>query len=173
VNVANIISNVPNFNPLNIMKKFMFTIAFCCFSFLAASAQPGEKLLPAYNAIHLALVNANAPTAAEKAGLLVQAAMPIQLTDAAKATLARLVINAKKISATGDLDIQRTYFAALSQDLLTLSKTLHLSSQPIYQAYCPMKKAYWLSETRTINNPYYGKVMLTCGSITDTIQPNK
>jgi hypothetical protein len=159
------------------MKNFMFTIAFCCFSFLAARAQPDEKLLPAYEAIHLALVNADAPAAAEKADLMVRAAATIQLPEAkadmAKATLARLIINAKKISTTGDLAVQRAYFAALSQDLYTLAKTISLSARPIYQAYCQMKKAYWLSQARAISNPYYGKAMLTCGNITDTIQPAK
>lgn len=155
------------------MKNFMFTIAICCFSFLAARAQPGEKLLPVYYAIHLALVNADTPAAAEKAGLLVQAAATIPLTDAARAALAQLIVNARKISGTSDLDVQRIYFAALSQNLYTLAKTLRLSAQPIYQVYCPMKKAYWLSQTRAIKNPYYGKAMLTCGNITDTIQPVK
>lgn len=155
------------------MKKFMFTIAFGCFSFLAASAQSADKLLPAYEAIHLALVNADAPAAAEKAGLLVQAASTIPLADVTKATLARLIIDAKEISVANDLAVQRVYYALLSQDLYTLAKTVRLSTQPIYQAYCSMKKAYWLSQTRAINNPYYGKAMLTCGSITDIIQPAK
>jgi hypothetical protein len=155
------------------MKNFMYTIAICCFTFLAARAQPGEKLLPAYYAIHLALVNADTATAAEKAGVLVQAAAAIPLTDAARATLAQLMVNARKISVTSDLDVQRIYFAALSQDIYTLAKALRLSAQPIYRAYCPMKKAYWLSQTRAINNPYYGKAMLTCGNIADTIQPVK
>lgn len=151
----------------------MFTIAICCFSFLAARAQPAEKLLPVYYAIHSALVNADTAAAADKAGVLVQTAAAIPLNDAVRATLAQLMINARKISATSDLDVQRIYFAALSQDLYTLTKTLRLSAHPIYRAYCPMKKAYWLSQTRAINNPYYGKAMLTCGNIADTIQPVK
>jgi hypothetical protein len=113
------------------MKNFMYTIAICCFTFLAARAQPGEKLLPAYYAIHLALVNADTATAAEKAGVLVQAAAAIPLTDAARATLAQLMVNARKISVTSDLDVQRispTHLPGLlphEKSLLAKSDTRH------------------------------------------------
>jgi hypothetical protein len=33
-----------------------------------------------------------------------------------------------------------------------------------------MKKMYWLSSEAAIKNPYYGKMMLTCGSVTETIK---
>ncbi len=29
--------------------------------------------------------------------------------------------------------------------------------------------AYWLSKTSDIKNPYYGKKMLTCGEVKDSI----
>jgi hypothetical protein len=32
-----------------------------------------------------------------------------------------------------------------------------------------MKKAYWISEEKGIENPYYGTGMLTCGKVTETI----
>jgi Cu(I)/Ag(I) efflux system membrane fusion protein len=30
--------------------------------------------------------------------------------------------------------------------------------------------AYWLSKEREIRNPYFGKEMLDCGSVTDEIE---
>jgi hypothetical protein len=44
-----------------------------------------------------------------------------------------------------------------------------MNTSTLYQQYCPMKKAYWLSETPTIKNPYYGKEMPTCGKTTETL----
>ena len=34
-------------------------------------------------------------------------------------------------------------------------------------AYCPMAKSWWIQKDGTINNPYFGKQMLTCGSFKD------
>jgi hypothetical protein len=31
-----------------------------------------------------------------------------------------------------------------------------------------MKKAYWLSRGKEIENPYYGSAMLSCGKIVET-----
>jgi hypothetical protein len=36
--------------------------------------------------------------------------------------------------------------------------------------YCPMKKSNWLSNEKTVKNPYYGSAMLTCGEVTGTIK---
>jgi hypothetical protein len=83
----------------------------------------------------------------------------------------KLVADAGKIAATSDLDKQREGFASLSLNFYSLVKLIKPSNQPIYQDYCPMKRMYWLSNVKNIRNPYYGKMMLTCGSITETINP--
>jgi hypothetical protein len=36
-------------------------------------------------------------------------------------------------------------------------------------AHCPMKKADWMQKGETIENPYYGTSMSTCGSVTRTL----
>lgn len=56
----------------------------------------------------------------------------------------------------------------------TLVQSAMLSAQPVYLDYCPMKKSYWLSSEKAIQNPYYGKEMPACGSIEKTfMQPGK
>jgi hypothetical protein len=78
----------------------------------------------------------------------------------------------KKMTAAGkDLEKQRIAFAALSVEMYSVVKKEKLNPEVIYQAYCPMKKMYWLSKEPAIKNPYYGKMMLTCGNLTDTIKP--
>lgn len=68
---------------------------------------------------------------------------------------------------------QREHFAVLSQDVYDLVKTFG-AGQLLYKNFCPMyndkKGAIWLSETKTIKNPYYGKKMLTCGEFQEELK---
>ncbi|MES2330617.1 MAG: DUF3347 domain-containing protein [Bacteroidota bacterium] len=78
----------------------------------------------------------------------------------------------KKLTNAGkDLEKQRAAFATLSLEMYAVIKKEKLTPDTIYQAYCPMKKMYWLSKEPVIKNPYYGKMMLNCGNITETIKP--
>ena len=77
--------------------------------------------------------------------------------------------NAEHISDNaGKIDHQREHLASLSKDVSDLI-TLFGTTQKLYQDYCPMyndgKGAIWISEAKTIKNPYYGSKMLTCGSV--------
>jgi hypothetical protein len=54
--------------------------------------------------------------------------------------------------------------------MYTLAKAAKLSPQPVYEQYCPMKNAYWLSSEASIKNPYYGNEMLSCGEVKDTLK---
>jgi len=62
------------------------------------------------------------------------------------------------------IDHQREHFETLSTDMADLVALLG-TEKTLYQDYCPMKKVSWLSETKEINNPYYGSKMLSCGSV--------
>lgn len=69
---------------------------------------------------------------------------------------------------SGKIDHQREHLASLSKDVSDLI-ALFGTTQKLYQDYCPMyndgKGAVWISEAKTIKNPYYGSKMLTCGSV--------
>ena len=62
------------------------------------------------------------------------------------------------------LEHQREHFETLSTDINDLV-TLLGTEKTLYQDYCPMKKASWLSEVKDIKNPFYGSKMMTCGSV--------
>lgn len=68
---------------------------------------------------------------------------------------------------------QREHFAVLSRDVYDLVKTFG-AGQVLYKSFCTMyndkKGAIWLSETKTIKNPYYGKKMLTCGEVQEELK---
>lgn len=73
----------------------------------------------------------------------------------------------------GNIAHQREHFDTLSKDIYALVKAFG-AGQPLYQDFCPMyndkKGAIWLSETKDINNPYYGKKMLSCGSMKEELK---
>ncbi|NOY88411.1 MAG: efflux RND transporter periplasmic adaptor subunit [FCB group bacterium] len=77
-----------------------------------------------------------------------------------------------------DLEAARQVFLKLAKSIITLHDTFnHIGSQNFYLTFCPMvnnkKGTYWLQEVDTVYNPFYGKAMLRCGSIKDTLAPFK
>lgn len=88
--------------------------------------------------------------------------------------LDKLKYDSRHIGETNDVEHQREYFASLSKNLYAVIKGLKMNSSTIYIEYCPMKKAYWLSEASAIKNPYYSdKMMTTCGRVAATLAPAK
>lgn len=72
------------------------------------------------------------------------------------------------------IDHQREHFITLSSNLTTVIKSLKINDETAYSLFCPManngKGAYWLSTENKVKNPYYGKSMLTCGSVKETLK---
>ncbi|MBK7883424.1 MAG: DUF3347 domain-containing protein [Chitinophagaceae bacterium] len=127
------------------------------------------QFLNAYYQLKDHLVKSNATTAAASAGELVKA---INNADAAIVnddTRATLLKDADAIFQSSNIKVQREKFATLSNNMFELAKSVKLSAEPVYQQYYPMKKASWLSNDKTIKNPYYGSAMLTCGSVKTTL----
>jgi len=81
----------------------------------------------------------------------------------------KIELSTTRIGEAKDIDTQRDYFAVLSDNMIIVAKALKVNTAPVYQQYCPMKKVNWLSETAAIKNPFYGKMMPTCGQVTETL----
>lgn len=136
----------------------------------ASHPAQATNVLPLYYNIKDALVAGNSSLAASKASDLVNALNGADTKVIDKANQKGLVEHAGKIAGSKDLKSQREHFAALSTDMIALAKSTKRSSEPVYQLYCPMKKANWLSSSTTIKNPYYGSSMLTCGKVVETLK---
>ena len=80
---------------------------------------------------------------------------------------------AKHIKDHKEIEHQREYFAKLSNSMYALVFNFKANETEAYLQYCPMKKASWLSNSKDIKNPYYGKKMLDCGSVKATLKNNK
>lgn len=150
----------------------IFATIFSQNSFAQDSTKQSQipQLLSLYYNIKDALVTGNANTAASKAEAFVKVTNGIDYKIISEGNINTLVKDAGKISETKDIKKQREYFANFSNNMIAVAKAVKLSNQPIYEAYCPMKKAYWLSSEKAIKNPYYGSAMLTCGQVTQRLQ---
>lgn len=127
-----------------------------------------SKLLSGYYSIKDALVSGNASTSAANAAAFAKIANTIDYKIISEGNITALVQDAAAIATAKDLKKQREVFANLSNNMAAVAKAIKLSVQPVYQQYCPMKKASWLSSEKTIKNPYFGSAMLSCGELTNT-----
>ncbi len=127
-----------------------------------------------------ALVNDDSNLAQKSADLIVSNLDKIDmklLTDSKShnlwmSLLKELKSSSKKIAISTDIKNQRTHFITLS-NTITKSVTIFGVNQKVYKQFCPManndKGAIWLSTEENIENPYFGEMMLKCGTIKEII----
>ena len=139
-----------------------------------------NNLTTAYLDVKNALVKDDAATAEAKAKTLCDEVSAVQTKDmtakeqsAWKSYVDKLSFDSRHISETDAIDHQREHFASLSKSMYAVLKAFPVNSNEIYMEYCPMKKAGWLSDNKAIENPYYGKSMLNCGGVKETLKATK
>jgi hypothetical protein len=73
-----------------------------------------------------------------------------------------------------DLEKKRESFEMISNAFYDMVRSIRPQGVAVYYQYCPMafndKGAYWLSNADSIRNPYFGKKMLTCGEVKETLK---
>lgn len=155
------------------MKKILLIAFFAVLSsfngFPQTPSSQSDQLLSLYYNVRDALVAGSVTAAASKAAefqTILKSSDLQLLTDAEKTSLKKDV---SAIAGGKNINGQRTAFATLSHSMIALARSKRLSSRPVYQLYCPMKKSAWLSNEQAIKNPYYGAVMLTCGQVQATL----
>jgi hypothetical protein len=131
------------------------------------SKEDAQKILSNYLKIKNALVKtdgeeANA-TAKDMLGLLTSK----------DELVGKIKIDIEHIINTNDPSKQRDYFNTLSDNVYNLIKSTSANESAIYRQFCPMamnnKGAYWLSAEKEVNNPYFGDMMLHCGSVKEEL----
>ena len=141
------------------------------------------SVLTKYYALKNACVATKAPVIDSAAMQLVIAADSLQAflqKDTANFTALKLYMDtiisqSKKITTIKDenCEKQRLAFGTLSSAIYGLLKNADIKNAGIYHQYCPMafndKGAFWLSDESEIKNPYFGKKMLECGEVTDSL----
>ncbi|HJR60699.1 MAG TPA: hypothetical protein VJ813_14910 [Vicinamibacterales bacterium] len=71
--------------------------------------------------------------------------------------------SAEKVAAAKTLDDARTAFGELSSILVPVFQAEKIPGTTAY--ICPMNQKPWVQRGDKMENPYYGKSMLTCGSV--------
>jgi Cu(I)/Ag(I) efflux system membrane fusion protein len=138
------------------------------------------RVYESYIAIKNALVKSEPATAKKSAGnlsaVLSGVDMKLLQGDAHNRWMdlsGKISTSAKEIASSSDVEVQRTAFSVLSNDMYTTVKAFGLPGTTVYYQFCPMafnnKGGYWLSEIEEIRNPYFGDAMLTCGETRETI----
>ena len=164
---------------MKILKSLSLSLLLACVVLANAQANTSiDKITQAYLGLKNALVASDAATAkAKAAALLTVLSAPVDKSlkpDQQKllaTNLEKLKFDSRHISESPSIDHQREHFESLSKNMYTVLNGLKANSTVLYEQYCPMKKAYWLSEKSTIENPYYGKTMPDCGEVKATLKP--
>ena len=143
-----------------------------------------NEVLSAYLELKNALVQSDGSTSALAGKKLMKAveAVDMKLLTAAQHTVwmkyeKQLSYDAEHIKGVTEVEHQREHFMKLSQNFYQVAKAFNVNTEALYYQFCPMandgKGAFWLSEQPQVQNPYYGKAMLTCGSTKETLPAAK
>lgn len=162
------------------MKKIFLVVALIATIWIKpgfAQSKQTQTLLTSYYAIKDALVNSDVALATSKASEFSKVLSSVDMKSMPEAEMTafmglqdKLTFDAKHISETKDISHQREHFANFSANFFKLAKAVKLTKEPVFYDYCPMKKSYWLSDNAAIKNPYFGKQMLTCGAVKETLK---
>ena len=141
-----------------------------------------QTLLTNYYHLKDALVATNDTMAVNSARLLIANADSLKMdelkadssiVEMTEGYLQSISAEAKALVAEPKIEEKRKSFQMISDNIYDLVRSVRYDQQIVYHQYCPMAfndaGAYWLSNTSDIKNPYFGKKMLTCGEIKDSV----
>lgn len=120
------------------------------------------KVFHNYLQLKMALVNTDFIGAKTAAG---------NLSEAFTSEREELKSMAIAMAESENIDEQREIFSTFTNAVFPLVEE-NLMEGKIYKKFCPMALndgAYWLSDIKEINNPYYGDKMLRCGRVDQEI----
>lgn len=150
-----------------------------------------QNVMDGYYKMHDALVNWDSVQAVDSIGRLLSSAVggiPFKelkadtlLVHTAENYASAIAAECNAMQQETSIAEQRKSFYTISENLFDLLRTVQYDKGTIYHVLCPMafngnEEGYWLSDSREILNPYFGRkdpkhheTMLHCGSIEDSI----
>jgi len=148
-----------------------------------------DSVMINYDSLRNAFINWDTTNADKYASLLQNALISVpydQLRDEDAATKATSIAQntadgLQTLINIDSINNKRRFFYTVSEQLYHLLKTTGYDKQVVYHKKCPMafngdREGWWLSETKKIDNPYFGKfhpkyknAMLECGTVEDSI----
>ncbi len=152
-----------------LMGFFVLALSIGQPAFAQNETMQAPGLLESYYNLKDALVQSNANLAATSAKDFTAALATTDEKIVSAKDQTKLKKEATAITESNSVADQRKQFETLSEKMVAIAHASKLSTGPVYEQYCPMKKASWLSKEATIKNPYYGSGMLKCGSVKSTL----
>jgi len=130
-----------------------------------------DTLVPAYLDLQTSLAADDLSAAQSAAKALLEAASQ-------GPEFASLTDPVAKIVSAATINAARQHFLNASNEMISLVDHVGTTTdQKLYVAHCPMafggKGGDWLQGDRTVNNPYYGSMMLRCGTIKSQLGSSK
>ncbi len=157
------------------MKQIvLFALSFVCAQLTfghssAFTSQYVDTLVKPYLQIQEALAADDFEASQKGATSLLEALKQGPKAADAQGALQALSSDATGIASAADIKAARVSFVNLSAEFKTMIEHVGTTGQvTLYLAQCPMaaegKGAEWVQASDTVANPYFGKMMLRCGS---------
>jgi len=146
-----------------------------------ALMEPLSMVVQHYLAIHEALAGDDlktaivAATALGKSASAIDPASPAEFRDAWLPLRRLLVTHAELLAAAKSLDEARLPFRDVSQHIATLLRVFgNPGKDTVHLAFCPMalegEGAEWVQRSSSIENPYFGASMHSCGEVHEVVE---
>ena len=124
-----------------------------------AGSEMSRAVLDPYLKIQAALADDQMDGVTQHAGEIATAAASLG------APAMKIDTAAVQLAAAADIAVAREKFGTLSEAIDGYMTGLKLKApEGVRVATCPMVQKPWLTASSTIDNPYFGKSMLSCGS---------
>ena len=132
-----------------------------------------DSLIPSYLEIQKALAADNLGGAKIAAESYIKA-LNMQPSFNQKPSIIKIKTAVSRIEKSDEIGNARSEFLTLSEEMRSMIDHVGTTgSSPLYLAHCPMafgnKGGSWIQDDETVANPYYGAMMLRCGSIKEQI----
>jgi Cu(I)/Ag(I) efflux system membrane fusion protein len=139
-----------------------------------------QRILAGYYTVKDAMVTSDAAQVKTAAEALLEVITQFDTNGLEEAVAVRLTgevdairYGTQNVAEAETIEAQREYLPALTENMVGLVTNYMVTSQPVYKQYCPMafndKGAYWLSDSDSVINPYFGDMMLRCGEVVETL----
>lgn len=136
-----------------------------------------SKTIAAYLELKNAMVKSDASIATTKSDMFRKTLEEIPVKDREQSNHWSMMHKTSKgINNNVNIEHQRKQFQIISNAMIEMLMNFNKVENKLYIQYCPManddKGAYWLSQEEQIRNPYFGDVMLKCGSVEHVLENN-
>ncbi|PRD52025.1 DUF3347 domain-containing protein [Sphingobacterium gobiense] len=80
-----------------------------------------------------------------------------------------LRISSAELLQADNIKEAKVSLSDMGSQMWALVEKMKFSETPVYLQYCPMEKAYWVSDEKTIFNPFSPVIMPACGSVVNSL----